>query len=116
MLENWVLPRLSTLLIAALAVSAPATALAQAWPATVVASAPRAAPVPSHGLVLRSEEAGAPRQADLPPTDANTPRVVLKLADSADEVPDVTLRPKAEWTDDQGWRASPTRVAFKRRF
>ena len=109
--------RLSTLLIAALASSMPVTALAQAWPATIVASAPRAMPAPARAfVVVRSDEAGVRRQPGVPPTDPGTRRLSLKLAVDADEIPDVDVRPKAEWSDDQGWRASPTRVAFKRRF
>jgi hypothetical protein len=110
--------RLTTLLIAASALgAAPLPALAQTWPAAVVASAPRAAPAPANALVvLRREEAGVRRLPGAPPTDPTAGRAALKLADSAEDVPNVDLRPKAEWSDDQGWRASPTRVAFKRRF
>ncbi|MBX3483970.1 hypothetical protein [Phenylobacterium sp.] len=110
--------RLKTFLIAgSLLGAAPLPALAQAWPAAVVAAAPRAAPTAAHDLAAsRRDDAGARRADGLPPSHPNAGRVTLKLADETDEIPEVDLRPKDGWTNDEGWRAGPTRVGFKRRF
>ena len=40
----------------------------------------------------------------------------LKPSIEIDSPPEVDLRARAEWSDDQGFRVTPTRVAFKRRF
>ena len=110
-------PRLTLLATALVLGSAPLPALAQTWPATVVASAPRMLPSPARPfVVVRDDEAGARRQAGIPPSDPTTTRPATLKLSAPDEVPNVDVRPKAEWSDDQGWRATPTRVAFKRRF
>ena len=109
-------PRLTLLAAALVLGSAPLPALAQTWPATVVASAPRMLPSPARPfVVVRDDEVSTRRQAGVPPTDPTPRTATLKLSAPA-EIPQVDVRPKAEWSDDQGWRASPTRVAFKRRF
>ncbi|MBL8556461.1 MAG: hypothetical protein JNL41_19460 [Phenylobacterium sp.] len=116
--------RLKTLVIAASLVgAAPLPALAQVWPATVVAGAPAAAPsataphstaAPARGLVVVRHETRAIRR---PPGTAPTDPASRTLSlTHAGDVPEVDLRPKAEWSDDQGWRATPTRVAFRHRF
>lgn len=93
-------------------VAAPAPALAQGWPATVVAAGPRMVQATTTQPLVRIEDRALRRPAPLLP---NQPR--LKLADvEIDEVPDVDIRAKDEWLDDEGLRVSPTRVAFKRRF
>jgi len=102
------------LILAAIAVAAtPVPALAQAWPATVVAAGPRMAQAPAQALV-RVEHDGRllRRPPEVPPTQ---PRLKLSTMDIG-EVPDVAIRAKAAWLDDQGLRVSPTRLAFKRRF
>lgn len=102
-----------TLFVAAAAVvAAPLPAPAQTWPASVVSGAPRMAQAPANTLVRVERDPRLLRRQTLPPTE---PRVKLRLS-SADEVPEVDVRPKAEWFDDQGLRVSPTRVAFKQRF
>ena len=103
-------------LLAALVAAAPVPALAQAWPATVVAAGPRLAQTATVNPLVRIEHDGrlTRRAIDLPPTQ---PAARLKLSTvDIDDVPEVEIRPKAEWFDDQGLRVSPTRVAFKRRF
>lgn len=103
-----------TLLIAASAVVAtPLPALAQAWPATVVASAPQ--------IASRTQAAATPRHRvmpTLPDELLQTSHRPLKLTAriDPDEIPDVDLRAKDEWLDDQGLRVTPKRIAFKRRF
>ena len=67
-------------------------------------------------VVLRDDEVSLRRQAGVPPTDPNTRRRAAFVQADAEDIPEVEIRPKAEWTDDQGFRVSPTRVAFKRRF
>ena len=103
------------LILAALAAAAPAPALAQTWPATVVAAGPQMRQAPLHTLV-RIERDGRllRRPPNVPPTQP-TPRLKLTAVD-IDDVPDVEIRAKAAWLDDQGLRVSPARVAFKRRF
>lgn len=110
--------RSKTMILAALATAAaPLPALAQAWPASVVAAAPRALPAPSRPfIVLSSREAAARPLPGARPTDPTSLRPSLKLTDDGDEVPDVELRPKAEWSDDEGLRVTPAKVAFKHRF
>lgn len=98
----------------AVLVAAPVPALAQAWPATVVAGSQKmaqtaTAPAPARAI----DDARSTRRA-ADPTHARS-RLKLTTVD-IDEVPEVDIRPKDEWLDDQGLRVSPTRVAFKRRF
>jgi len=104
-----------TLLIAAAAVvSMPLPALAQAWTATGVASTPQmrsqsraASPVLDRATIARLTAAPL-RQSSQP----------LKLAATIEptDVPDVDIRAKDAWSDDQGLRVGPTKLAFKRRF
>jgi hypothetical protein len=49
------------------------------------------------------------------PTQPDRRRVKLTTIDPGD-VPEVAVRAKADWSDDQGFRAGPTKLAFKRRF
>lgn len=106
--------RLPQLILSALvAAAAPAAALAQAWPASVVAAGPRMAQAPAQALVRVERDARLLRRPhEVPPTQ---PRLRLSAVD-VDEVPDVDIRAKDEWLDDQGLRVSPTRLAFKQRF
>lgn len=91
---------------------APLSALAQSWPAAVVAAAPKMAPAPARALVRAERDPRALRRLNLAPPAS---RAALRLS-AADEIPQVDIRPKGEWSDDEGLRVSPTRVAFKRRF
>lgn len=92
--------------------AAPLSAFAQTWPASVVAAAPKMALAPARTLV-RAERAPRPlARVNMAPSAS---RAALRLS-AAEDLPEVDIRPKGEWSDDQGLRVSPTRVAFKRRF
>lgn len=100
------------LVLAALAV-APLPAVAQSRAAAVVASAPRMTAGPAHAFVIVQHDPRLQRRArGLPPSE---PRMKLRLSD-ASQVPEVDIRPKDAWRDDEGFRMSPARVAFRRRF
>lgn len=106
--------RLSKLILplAALAL-APVPVQAQSRAVAVVASAPRMAEGPARAFVIVRQDARlARRPGGLPPTE---PPAKLRLS-SAAEVPEVDIRPKDSWREDEGFSLSPTRVAFKRRF
>ena len=49
-------------------------------------------------------------------TEEPMPRPSAAAPVDHNEVPEVDIRAKAAWSDDEGFRVSPTRVAFKRRF
>lgn len=103
------------LLIAAAAIaSAPLPALAQVWPATVVAAAPRMTAQPRVPALTVYRDARMLRPTGSPQTQLlrNAPR----LAADPDDIPVVEVRAKAEWSDDQGLRVGPTRIAYKSRF
>jgi hypothetical protein len=102
------------LLIAAAIASAPLPALAQVWPATVAAAAPRMTAQPRVPALTFHRDSVAPRLAGSLPTQLlrNAPR----LAADPDDIPVVEVRAKAEWSDDQGLRVGPTRIAYKSRF
>ena len=104
------------LLIAVAAVaSAPLSALAQAWPATVVAATPQMHSQPRTTGFSIQRDFIVLRRAGVPPTQPD--RRVLKLTTvDPGQIPEVAVRPRAEWSDDQGFRAGPTKLAFKRRF
>ena len=110
------LPRL--LIAATVGVIVPASAMAQAWPAIVVASVPTLAPQ-SRMVILRTEalkaaaDSSARRAATGPALNLNASRALLT---QRTEIADVDIRAKSGWSDDQGFRVSPTRVAYKRRF
>jgi hypothetical protein len=55
------------------------------------------------------------RPASIPPTQPERRGLKLDVSDPED-IPDVEVRAKAEWSDDQGLRVSPTRLAYKSRF
>ncbi len=105
---------LKLLLVAVVAAATPAAALAQAWPASVVAAGPRMAQAPAQALVRIERDGRLLRpRLEVPRTQ---PRLKLNTVDADDEAPDVDIRAKEAWLDDQGLRVSPTRLAFKRRF
>lgn len=102
-----------TLLVAAMVLGPASAAAAQTWPASMTAAAPRAA-------VPKAPERPAIRATSLRISDlrrAAGPRT-LKLTPTIDavEAPDIGLRARSEWSADEGFRVTPTRVAFKRRF
>lgn len=102
------------LILAVAAVAAPGSALAQTWPASVVAAGPPMAAAPTRAFVVIDRDPRLQRRPrSLPPTE---PHVAPLRLSAADEVPSVDIRPKDEWSNDQGLRVAPTRVAFKRRF
>ncbi|TAJ69527.1 MAG: hypothetical protein EPO51_22685 [Phenylobacterium sp.] len=105
------------LLIAAAAIaSAPLPALAQAWPTAVVASAPRlTTPSRVPALIMRRDMI-APSPVGAPSTQAERRALKLDDGDDAGDIPEIEVRAKAEWSDDQGLRVGPTRVAYKSRF
>ncbi len=110
---------LPKLLIAATVVAvAPAPALAQAWPAIVVASVPTLRlqsriVAPRADNLKATGERAARRAATGPALNLHPPSALLTQPTESVEV---DIRAKSEWSDDQGFRVSPARVAFKRRF
>jgi len=104
-------------LLAVLVCATPAPGLAQAWPAgAVVSMASVRAPTPA-------PQARMFQVADATPTAPIAhpePPQVLKLRPrtilDAEDRPPVEIRPKAEWTDDQGFSATVRRVTYKLRF
>lgn len=105
------------LLIAVAAVAAaPVSAFAQVWPATVVAVAPRLIAEERQQTFLVRQDTVRVTPATHRSRLAGRPALKLKAVVEPDEIPDVELRAKDEWSDDQGFRVSPTRVGFKSRF
>lgn len=105
------------LLIAVAAVaSAPLPALAQAWSTTVVASAPRmSSPTRAPALNLQ-RDATLAYPIDARPVRQDRPALKLEPSLDRDDIPDVEVPAKAEWSDDQGLRVGPTKLAYKSRF
>ncbi len=104
---------LSLLIAAAAVAAAPLPALAQTWPSTATAAAPQMRAQPRVSLK-------APRQATLDRPALGLARntnasLILTPSDQGESL-DVELRPKAEWSDDQGLRVGPTRIGYKSRF
>jgi hypothetical protein len=113
------LDRPLTLLIGLAAASIPASAPAQTWPATVAAGARQMAPRPpsptltiERNIIVLRPPGTAPTQ----PGPARRTAIVVRTPPQVRDVPEVEVRPKEAWLDDQGLRLTPTRVAFKRRF
>ena len=109
---------LKLLIAAAAVVSAPLPAAAQAWPATVVAGAPQMTAQKRLPLTL-DRKTYARRPWGVPPTDptlVRQPRLKLSPTHELGEIPEVSIQARDEWTDDEGFRVSPTKLAFKRRF
>ncbi|MEW5687825.1 MAG: hypothetical protein AB1942_23165 [Pseudomonadota bacterium] len=100
------------LLIAVAALgSVPLAATAQTWPASATAGAQSMA----SRTTPQAQKASSLRAAEL--RRAAGARVLnLKPSIEVDSPPSVDLRARSEWSDDQGFRMTPTRVAFKRRF
>ncbi len=113
------------LLAAAATLAAPLAASAQSWPAgaAVAASAPtigRSSAAWQNQPLVRTEAPAAWRAPErLPPTTPVDHPAPLKLQPrlaQVDHVPDVDIRAKDEWTDDQGLRFNFTKLAYKQRF
>lgn len=105
------------LLIATAAIaSAPLPALAQTWPATVVAAAPRMSTPSRVPALIVHRDVTVLRPVGVPPTQPERRGLKLNAAADPEDIPEVEVRAKAEWTDDQGLRVGPTRLAYKSRF
>lgn len=104
------------LLIAAAVVitAAPLPAFAQAWSTTSVASAPQLTSQPRAPALNLNRTTTTLRPVTLPVRDEQ-PTVKLKRIDPED-APQVEVQAKSDWSDDQGLRVSPTRLAYKSRF
>lgn len=100
--------------IAAVAL-APATALAQSWPVTVVASAPQMRSPPRAPALSVHRDVIVLRPVGVPPTQPEG-RAFRMAARAPADLPQVEVPAKDAWTDDQGFRVGPTKLAFKRRF
>jgi hypothetical protein len=108
---------LKLLIVMAAVAAAPIPAATQTWPASVAAAAPRMAAPPARSLVIVTYDARVLRRPHGVPPTQPTDRAPLRLSSvEPEDAIQVDLRAKDEWTDDQGFRVSPTRVAFKRRF
>ena len=106
------MPRPFALLVAVVALgSAPLAATAQTWSASTTAGARSMTPHQPQKV----RKASSLRPADLRRA-ASPRRLILNPTLEIGSLPEVDLRARAEWYDDQGFRLSPTRVAFKRRF
>jgi hypothetical protein len=106
------------LIVATVALVVPAPALAQVWPVIVVASAPTLGSS-ARTVSPRTDMAKVARQRAERPS-ATRHRLNLDapstLPRPADAPLDIEIRPKSDWSDDQGFSISATRLAFKRRF
>lgn len=105
---------LSLLIVVATVAAAPLPALAQTWPSTTTAAAPQMRTQPRAPSVTLQRPVSLERPALRLGRD---PNASLNLtASEPDESLDVELRPKAEWSDDQGLRVGATRIGYKSRF
>ncbi len=101
-------------LLTALALAAPMPALAQTFPASAtVALGVHSIPVQPRMLTLNETTAAYARAA---PQPVAAQPLKLKAHAARDEVPAVEVQAKDAWFDDQGFRATPTRVSYKQRF
>ena len=114
---------LAPVLSLAMLAGAPAAALAQAFPASAaVVASPHSLRPDTRAIapIDRGAAAGwrAPAtETALPPTARLLPlKLSPRIALAHGDVPQVDIRAKADWSDDQGLRATPTKVSFKRRF
>jgi hypothetical protein len=107
--------------------AAPLPAMAQAWPtaSVLVAGAP---PIGSQARIstvvdaaprsftVIDERPSPVRRAPATPPTARPAPLQLQSDPDKPETPKVEIRAKAAWLDDQGFRASPTKVSYKLRF
>ena len=118
--------RLSSILVPVLTLAvagAPAAALAQAFPASAAAVAGVNSLGSDTRAFIRLDRNAAAQwrvRSALPPTAPTDHPQALKLqsriALNDTRAPLVDIRAKADWSDDQGLRATPTRVSYKQRF
>ena len=106
------MPRHLAHLIAAL-FAAPLPALAQAWPGGAVISVASVRAPASHARTFTVVE--PPARTAPQANRLRTLNLKARTALDADTTP-VEIRAKADWSDDQGFRASPTKVSYKLRF
>lgn len=109
---------LKLLIAAGLLTAAPAAALAQSWPA-VVASGVQALAPQTRLLALSAAPETEPRAAYRSAIIRRGAPLRLEQPNrltQPEAAPEVEIPAKADWSDDQGLRVTPTRVAFKRRF
>ncbi len=108
------MPRPIVLLVAVAALgSAPLAASAQTWSASTTSGAQKM--VASRAVSPTQPKASSLRAADL--RRAAGARVLnLKTSIDIASHPEVDLRPRAEWYDDQGFQLTGKRVGYKRRF
>ena len=114
---------LAPVLSLAVLAGVPTAALAQTFPASAaVAASVHSLGPDTRALALNARDAAAEWRAPTTqtsplPTDRPQPlKLPPRIALADGDVPQVDIRAKAEWSDDQGLRASPTKVSFKRRF
>lgn len=112
------------LVAAATIASTPLPVLAQSWPTTVASGAATLAPkvrtlvLDDRGVVAgdrqtRPRATAASVSREFPDNDGTGPA----LGDPDERnVPDVDIRAKEVWSQDEGFRFTGSRVAFKRRF
>ena len=107
--------RLLALILAALALPAPA--VAQAWPGDAALASVRATAVTAPGRFAPVAGFKAPVWRDpvaLQPTAWEPTR--LRFTSANEQIANIAPRAKVEWTDDQGFRLGGKGVAYKRRF
>jgi hypothetical protein len=113
---------LASVLNLAVLAGAPTAALAQTFPAVVgIAAGVHTLPLNGGAFIAANRSAAAewsaPASTAAAPADRPQPLKLLpRLARADGEVPQVDIRAKDAWYDDEGLRASPTKVSFKRRF
>ena len=113
---------LASVLSFAVLAGVPTAALAQTFPASAAIVAGVHAFGSDRPVAMTPRRAAAewrapPAETAPLPTDRPQPlKLPPRIALEDHEVPQVDIRAKAEWTDDQGLRASPTKVSYKHRF
>lgn len=111
------MPRPLALMTAAAALAAtPLAALAQGWPA---ASATGTTKLAAGGDGVATATARVAAWSRTHRALIGRDHVVLRpQPDAADvrQTPDVDVRPRAEWLEDERFDVSPTRVAYRQRF
>lgn len=108
---------LAPVLSLAVLAGVPTAAMAQTFPASssIVASVNALEPDALTGRTAAVSWRAT--HVSLLPTDrARALKLPPRLALTDGDLPEADIRAKAEWSDDQGLRATPTKVSFKRRF
>lgn len=108
--------RLKLLMVVAAVAVTPASALAQAWPVTVVASAPQMRSQPRVPALNLERETTALRSTSFVVSRAARKPLKFNATIDPTDAPEVDVQAKDAWTNDEGFRVGPTKLAFKRRF